>query len=129
MISNVLVMHQMKVQRINKKLLLPPKINKKLLLVQKELNLLANSKKLFVQTPPVSTNMISNVLVMHQMKVETINKKLLLPPKNNKKLLLVQKELDLLSEGKAGMIVVVEVTLETGGVALKTRISKSLAEL
>jgi hypothetical protein len=119
----------MKVQRINKKLLLPPKINKKLLLVQKELNLLTNSKKLFVQTPPVSTNMFSNVLVMHQMKVETINKKLLLPPKNNKKLLLVQKELDLLSEGKAGMIVVVEVTLETGGVALKTRISKSLAEL
>ena len=39
----------------------------------------------------------------------------------------VQKELDL-SEGKAVMIVVAEVALETDGVVLKTRIFKNLAE-
>ena len=43
----------------------------------------------------------------------------------------VRKELDLLSEGKTVMIIVLEVAervVETDGAALKTRIFKSLAE-
>ena len=53
------------------------------------------------------------------MKLEVIQMTLLAPA--------VQKELDL-SEGKAVLIVVAEVTPETDAVVLKTRIFKNLAE-